>query len=83
MTKKSKFIYSEAINEIEEILNEIETGELEVDVLADKVKRAGELIKLCREKLRKTEEELEENLEDDFEDEEYEDEEDESDDEYE
>jgi exodeoxyribonuclease VII small subunit len=62
MAKSNKFKYTEAVREIEEILNEIETGELEVDILAERVRRAGELIKLCREKLRKTEEDLEENL---------------------
>jgi len=63
--KKADFKYSEAVKEIENILNEIETGELEVDALAKKVKRAGELIKLCREKLHKTESELHQNLEND------------------
>ncbi|HEX9651643.1 MAG TPA: exodeoxyribonuclease VII small subunit [Cyclobacteriaceae bacterium] len=62
MAKSNKFKYTEAVREIEEILNEIEAGELEVDILAERVRRAGELIKLCREKLRKTEEDLEENL---------------------
>lgn len=62
MPRKTELKYSEAIQEIEEILNEIETGELEVDLLTKKVKRAGELIKFCREKLRTTEEDLEENL---------------------
>ena len=56
--------YSEAVNEIEQILQQIEEGELDVDQLAKKVKRATELIKLCKLKLRNTEEEVNKILED-------------------
>ena len=56
--------YSEAVNEIEMILQQIEEGELDVDQLAEKVKKATELIKLCKLKLRNTEEEVNKILED-------------------
>ena len=56
--------YSEAVNEIEKILQQIEEGELDVDQLAEKVKKATELIKLCKLKLRNTEEEVNKILED-------------------
>jgi len=62
MAKAAKFNYSKAVKEIEVILQEIENGELEVDLLAEKVKKASELIKLCKQKLKKTEEELGKNL---------------------
>jgi exodeoxyribonuclease VII small subunit len=58
MTKKN-LSYSEAIARIEEILQQIETGELDVDELAEKVKQASELLKLCKGKLFSTEKEIE------------------------
>ncbi|NJM15957.1 MAG: exodeoxyribonuclease VII small subunit [Bacteroidales bacterium] len=59
MTKK-KPTYKEAIERIEEILAKIETNELDVDNLAEHVKEVSELINICREKLRKTEEDVDE-----------------------
>ncbi len=56
--------YSEAVIEIEQILQQIEEGELDVDQLAEKVKRATELIKICKLKLRNTEDEVNKILED-------------------
>lgn len=56
---KKKVTYSEAIKEIEETLQLIENEELDVDELSTKVKRVSTLIKLCKEKLHKTEEEVE------------------------
>lgn len=63
MTKK-KLGYTDAITEIEQIVAELENGELDVDNLSAKVKRASELIKLCKTKLRSTEEEIEDVLKD-------------------
>lgn len=54
--------YSEAIGEIEEILTQIENEELDVDELSLKVKRVASLIRLCRDKLGKTEAEVEKIL---------------------
>ncbi|UCF87738.1 MAG: exodeoxyribonuclease VII small subunit [Nitrospiraceae bacterium] len=54
--------YREAIEEIETIVNEIESEAIDVDVLTQKVKRATVLIKLCKEKLRKTENEVKDIL---------------------
>jgi exodeoxyribonuclease VII small subunit len=51
--------YAEAIASIEEILQQIETGGLDVDDMAMKVRQASELLKLCREKLFSTEKEIE------------------------
>jgi len=61
MTKK-KLSYNEAVNEIEEILQLIENEELDVDELSAKVKRVSVLIKTCKDKLHKTEEEVEKIL---------------------
>ena len=50
--------YNEAIAEIEEILEKIETGELDVDELTDKVKRVAFLLETCKKKLKNTEQEI-------------------------
>jgi exodeoxyribonuclease VII small subunit len=55
---KKEFSFSEAIVEIEDILRQIESGELDVDKLSVEVKRASELIRQCQKKLRTTEEEI-------------------------
>jgi len=55
MAKKIK-TYSESIDEINEIIKQIENEELDVDMLSENVERVYELIKICREKLTKTEE---------------------------
>ncbi len=53
-----KFSYEKAKAELEEILDELERGETGIDTLAKHVKRAAELIRQCREKLRNTEKEV-------------------------
>ncbi len=50
--------YNEAIEEIEEIVGEIEGESVDVDLLAEKVKRAAYLIKFCKSLLRKTDKEV-------------------------
>ncbi len=57
MTKK-ELSFNESVKEIERILANIESGELDVDRLSAEVKRASELIRLCQKKLRTTEEEI-------------------------
>jgi len=47
--------YSEAVEELEAILSELESERVDVDDMAIKVKKAVELIKLCRERIEKTE----------------------------
>ena len=55
--------YNEAVEKLRAIVEEIERGELDVDVLSEKVKEATRLIKLCKEKLFKTDEEVKKILE--------------------
>lgn len=55
---KKEFSFNEAVTEIEEILQNIEGGELDVDKLSVEVKRAAELIKQCQKKLKSTEDEI-------------------------
>ena len=61
--KKDKLTYSSAIEELEGIVNEIESGEVDVDVLTARVKRASELIKFCKDSLRDTQKEVNKILE--------------------
>jgi exodeoxyribonuclease VII small subunit len=58
-----KETYKEAIEKLRKIVADIETGELDVDILSDKVKEATRLIKLCKEKLYKVDEEVKKVLE--------------------
>lgn len=62
MAKKA-ITYQSAIEELEQILNKMEGNELEIDSLSDQVKRASELITFCKNKLKKTEDDVEEILE--------------------
>lgn len=55
---KQQIKYSEAISEIEEILELIEAGELDVDELTGKVKRVSQLIQICKSKLHEADEEI-------------------------
>jgi exodeoxyribonuclease VII small subunit len=50
--------YSEAFDELQNIVSEIEGGEISVDELSGKVKRAALLIKICKNKLSATEEDV-------------------------
>jgi len=50
--------YTKAFNELQEIVSEIENGEISVDTLSKKVKRAAELIKICKDKLYTTEKDV-------------------------
>jgi exodeoxyribonuclease VII small subunit len=53
--KKTDITYADGAAELESILDEIESGDADIDVLSEKVERAATLIKLCREKLAGTE----------------------------
>ena len=55
---KEKINYEDAIREIEATLEKIEAGEMSVDELSKKVSRVTELLKLCRDRLYKTEDQI-------------------------
>ncbi|NDA63963.1 MAG: exodeoxyribonuclease VII small subunit [Chitinophagia bacterium] len=44
--------YSQAFEELQKIVSEMEDGQISVDELAMKVKRASELIHICKNKLK-------------------------------
>ena len=50
--------YEEAMTQIETIVHKMENNELDIDELAAQLKTAQRLIKFCKDKLTKTEEEL-------------------------
>lgn len=43
--------YGEALRELENILDEIEDDSVDVDVLASRVRRAAELLRICRDRI--------------------------------
>ncbi|MEX2294351.1 MAG: exodeoxyribonuclease VII small subunit [Acidimicrobiales bacterium] len=47
----SEIGYGDALAELERILEEIEDDAVDVDVLATKVRRAAELLRVCRERI--------------------------------
>ena len=55
--------YEEAMRELETIVRKMENDELDIDTLTEQLKRAQQLIKLCEDKLTKTDEEIKKILE--------------------
>jgi exodeoxyribonuclease VII small subunit len=58
MSKSKQIAYSQALTELERIIEEIESEQIDVDAVAEKVKRASFLIRLCRSRLKDTGEEV-------------------------
>ncbi|CDN31406.1 hypothetical protein BN938_1317 [Mucinivorans hirudinis] len=52
--------YGEAMAQIEEIVRALNDNTLDVDILAEKVEKATQLIALCRNKLLKAQSKIEE-----------------------
>lgn len=50
--------YAQAFEELQQIVSEIEEGQISVDELSEKVKRAAQLINICKAKLFSTEEDV-------------------------
>lgn len=55
--------YEEAVKRLEEIVSEIEDNKLDMDRIGESLKEARELIKFCKDKLYKTDEEIKKILE--------------------
>lgn len=60
---KQEIKYEEAVAQLEAIVRRMETGELNLDSLTDELKKAQKLIKMCKDKLTKTDEEIKKMLE--------------------
>ena len=50
--------YTEAFEELQQIVRQMENADISVDDLSEKIQRASLLIKICKDKLTKTEEEV-------------------------
>lgn len=58
-----KISYTEAYNELQEIISEMENSEINIDELDTRIKRASLLLKICKDKLYKTEKDVQDVLE--------------------
>ena len=47
--------YTQAFDELQTIVNQMENSQISIDQLDTKIKRASELLKICKDKLFKTE----------------------------
>jgi len=56
MDTEDKYTYTQAFEELQRIVSDIERGEILIDELSEKVKRAKLLIGICKSKLTDTEE---------------------------
>ncbi len=61
--KTNEFSYDAAMLELQTLVGQLQNDQIGVDALAEKVRRATDLIRLCREKLRQTEEDVNAALE--------------------
>lgn len=50
--------YEEAIVTLEQIVARMENNELDLDTMSEELKKAKQLIKLCKDKLTKTDQEI-------------------------
>ena len=55
--------YEQAVSELEAIVRKMENDQLDIDTLAEQLKRAKSLIQLCKNKLTKTDDEIRKILE--------------------
>ena len=55
---KEEMKYEKAVSELEEIVDKMDRDELDIDQLSEQLKRAKVLVKLCKDKLTKTDEEI-------------------------
>lgn len=60
---KKELTYKEALGRIREIVAEIERGDLDVDLLSDRVKEASRLLRFCDDKLRRVDADVRQALE--------------------
>ena len=67
---KKKETYSQAMARLETIVRQVDSNELEVDELVEKIKEANEIIAYCSKKLKKADTEIEKLLADKHENEE-------------
>ena len=59
---KQEIKYEAAFAELQSIVRRMENDELDIDQMSEQLKRAQDLIKLCKEKLTKAEEDIQKIL---------------------
>lgn len=59
-----KLNYTKAYDELQQIVEDIENAEINIDELETKIKRASELLNICKDKLYTTEQNVMKSLED-------------------
>ncbi|HIW86844.1 MAG TPA: exodeoxyribonuclease VII small subunit [Candidatus Onthomorpha intestinigallinarum] len=59
MNETKEKSYTECFNELKSLVDSAAEGQVEIDELFDKVKRAKELILVCKDKLSRTEVDIE------------------------
>ena len=62
--KKEELKYEQAFAELQAIVHRMENDELDIDQMSEQLKRAQQLIKFCKDKLTKTDEEIKKILQD-------------------
>ncbi len=62
---KKEITYEGAVRKLEDIVSKIENDELDIDMMVNQLKEAKELIKYCKDKLTKTDEEIKQILKSD------------------
>ena len=55
---KQELKYEAAFAELQAIVRKMENDELDIDQMSDQLRRAQQLIKFCKDKLTKTDEEI-------------------------
>lgn len=61
---KEEIKYEDAVKELEYIVAQMEDNELDIDVMGERLKKAQKLMKLCRDKLTKADQEVKKILDD-------------------
>lgn len=59
---KEELTYTEAFGQLQAIVKRMEDADISVDDLADHIKQASKLIKICKDKLTNIEQEVNKNI---------------------
>lgn len=52
--ESKKMTYTQAMQRLENIVNDVENGRMDIDSICEKIKEAQQLIEFCKDKLYKT-----------------------------
>ena len=61
--ENNEISYALALEELQEIINDLESDQVDIDELARKVERANELLQLCQKRLTSTQMQVEKIIE--------------------